>query len=377
LALLALAPDDVPRAETVLVVERATGSVQLVDQQTKRATSAIAGLGDLSHAAAVFSADGRTGYVFGRDGGVSKLDLEAGMLAARSVQAGNSIGGVLSEDGSIVAVANYIPGGVKLLRSDTLEEVAEIPAEWSAGARSKVVGLVAAPGNRLVFSLWDAGEIWLADIHDPGRPMIRKFTDIGKFPYDGNITPDRRHYIAGLFGEDGLALLDLEHPEAGVRRIVGGYGKGEAPLPVYKMPHLGGWGVIGDALLLPAVGRHDVLVVDRRDWTEAARIPVQGQPVFVVARPGGHEVWVNFAHPRNDVVQVIDVDSHQIVRTLDAGKAVMHIEFTPDGAEAWVSARDSGRVMVYDAKSFVVLGEIPAQSPSGIFMASRGRALGE
>jgi protein NirF len=363
-------------AETVLVVERATGSVQLVDQQTKRTTTTVTGLGDLSHAAAVFSADRRFGYVFGRDGGVSRLDLETGALTARTVQAGNSIGGVLSEDGSVVAVANYTPGGVKLLRSDTLEELGEIPAEWGAGARSKVVGLVAVPGKRLVFSLWDAGEIWLADVRDPRRPAIRKFADIGRQPYDGNITPDRRHYIAGLFGEDGLALLEVDRPERGVQRILGGYGKGEAPLPVCKMPHLGGWGVIGDELLLPAVGRHEVLVVDRRSWTEAGRISVHGQPVFVVARPGGREVWVNFAHPRNDVVQVIDVTSRRILRTLEPGKAIMHIEFSLDGAEAWVSARDSGRIVVYDASSFAVVGEIPARSPSGIFMASGGRALG-
>ena len=365
------------RAETVLVVERATGSVQIVDQQTKRAITTVTGLGDLSHAAAVFSADRRFGYVFGRDGGVSRLDLEAGALVVRTVQAGNSIGGVLSDDGSIVAVANYTPGGVKLLRSNTLEELAEIAADWGVGARSKVVGLVAAPGKRLVFSLWDAGEIWLADISDPGRPAIRKFADIGRQPYDGNIAPDRRHYIAGLFGEDGLALLEIDRPEHGVQRILGGYGKGEAPLPVYKMPHLGGWGVIGDELLLPAVGHHEVLVVDRRNWTEGARISVHGQPVFVVARPGGREVWVNFAHPRNDVVQVIDVTTRRILRTLEPGKAIMHIEFSPDGAEAWVSARDSGRVVVYDATSFAVVGEISARSPSGIFMASRGRAMGK
>ena len=35
-----------------------------------------------------------------------------------------------------------------------------------------------------------------------------RFAGIGKLPYDGNITPDGRFYLAGLFGEDGVALLD-------------------------------------------------------------------------------------------------------------------------------------------------------------------------
>ena len=35
----------------------------------------VEGLGDLSHASAVFGRDGRHAYVFGRDGGLSKIDL--------------------------------------------------------------------------------------------------------------------------------------------------------------------------------------------------------------------------------------------------------------------------------------------------------------
>ena len=365
-------------AERVLVVERASGAVQLIDQERKEAVARIDGLGDLSHATAAFTPDRRHAFVFGRDGGLSKLDLGGGKLAARVIQGGNSIGGVLAQGGRVVAVANYAPGGVKLFDAATLEALAEIAAVWGPnGERSKVVGLMPAPGNRLVFSLWEAGEIWVADIADARRPVVTRYKDAGKFPYDGNITPDGRHYIAGLFGEDGLALLDLEHPERGMRRILEGYGRGEAPLPVYKMPHLGGWGVIGDLLLLPAVGRHEVLVVDRLDWREAGRIAVQGQPVFVVARPGGKEVWVNFARPNNDVVEVIDVTARRVVRRLAPGKAVMHVEFTPDGREAWLSARDSGRVVVYDAESYELRATLPAASPSGIFMVSRGLKIGE
>jgi protein NirF len=374
-ALLLAAP--AAAAETVLVIERASGAVQLVDQERRAATARIEGLGDLSHATAVFTPDRRHGFVFGRDGGLSKLDLASGRLQARVVQGGNSIGGVLAKGGRVVAVSNYVPGGVKLFDAATLDELAEIPAVWGPnGERSKVVGLMPAPGDRLVFSLWEAGEIWVADIADPRRPVVTRFKDAGKFPYDGNITPDGRHYIAGLFGEDGLALLDLQRPELGPRRILDGYGRGEAPLPVYKMPHLGGWGVVGDLLLLPAIGRHEVLVVDRRDWREAGRIEVQGQPVFVVARPGGSEVWVNFAHPQNDVVEVIDVASRRVVRRLAPGKAVMHVEFSPDGREAWLSARDSNEAVVYDAESGELRARLPAASPSGIFMVARGLKVG-
>ena len=205
---------------------------------------------------------------------------------------------------------------------------------------------------------------------------MQRFAGIGRQPYDGLITPDGRHYIAGLFGEDGLAKLDLWRPEAGVVRILDKYGRGEEPLPVYKMPHLRGWAVAGERAFLPAIGRHEVLVVDTRTWGETARIPVHGQPVFAVARPDGRQVWVNFAHPLNDTVQVIDTASLAVIRSFQPGKAVMHLEFTPRGEHVWISVRDADRVDIYDTASFALLGSLPAEKPSGIFLAARAGRIG-
>src|SRR5210317_415876 len=126
-----------------IVVERAAGAIQIIDTSQKKAIARVDGLGDLSHASAVFSRDGRYAFVFGRDGGLSKIDLLTGRLVKRVIQAGNSIGGAISQDGSLVAVSNYKPGGVKIFDSGTLEPVADIPAIYgSDGERSKVVGLV-------------------------------------------------------------------------------------------------------------------------------------------------------------------------------------------------------------------------------------------
>jgi protein NirF len=286
------------------------------------------------------------------------------------IQAGNSIGGAISQDGRLVAVANYAPGGIRIFDARTLEPLAEVPT----GA--KVVGIADAPGNRFVFSLFEAGEIWIVDASDPRRPSVRKIAGVGRQPYDGFITPNGRHYIAGLFGEDGLALVDLWDPQAGARRILGGYGRGEEPLPVYKMPHLRGWAVAGRYIFLPAIGRHEVLVLDSVTWTEAGRVAVHGQPVFAVAQPGARHVWVNFAFPRNDVVQVIDVAAMKVVRELRPGRAVLHLEFTPRGEQAWISSRDDGAVVVYDGASYTELARLPAESPSGIFLTSRGAMTG-
>jgi len=360
-----------------IIIERATGSVLVVDSSHQRTLCRIEGLGDLSHASVVFSRDERFGYVFGRDGGLSKVDLLSCRLVRRILQSGNSIGGAISQDGRLVAVSNYEPGGVRIFDAGTLDPVVDIPARYDAtGRTSKVVGLVDAPGQKFVFSLFDAGEIWLADVSSPKTPRVTRFRQVGRQPYDALISPDGRFYMAGLFGEDGLARLDLWHPEQGVVRVLPDYGRGEKKLPVYKMPHLEGWAMTEEYAFVPAVGHHEVLVTDRRSWRLVRRIPVHGQPVFVMARPDGRQVWVNFAHPLNDTVQVVDVDSLELVKTLTPGKSVLHMEFTPRGEQVWISVRDKDRVDVYDTASFALAARLPARKPSGIFFTDRAHRIG-
>ena len=361
-----------------LIIERATGSVLVINTTQHKVLGRIQGLGDLSHASVVYSRDGRYGYVFGRDGGLTKVDLLTRAIVSRVIQSGNSIGGAISQDGQFVAVSNYEPGGVKVFNSNTLELVMDVPAGYTSAdgnlEQSKTVGLVDAPGNRFVFSLFNANEIWTLDMA-AAEPAVRKF-DAGEAPYDALITPDGRYYIAGLFGEDGLSMLDLWNPAPEVTEILPDYGKGEQKLPVYKMPHLEGWAIADGRAFFPAVGHHQVLVANMEDWALVDRIPVQGQPVFVMASPDNRQIWVSFAHPKNDVIQVIDSQTRQVIRTLEPGKAVLHMEFTPRGEEVWVSARDSNRVTVYSTRTLEPVAKLDAEKPSGIFFTSRAHTLG-
>ncbi len=363
-----------------VVVERASGTLAIVDTSERRVLAEVPGLGDLSHASVVFSRDGGTAFVFGRDGALSRVNLLTRRVEQRLMQAGNSIGGAVSQDGTLVAAQNYQPGGVKVFDAKTLALVADIPAVYdkpgAPGLRSRVVGLADLPGQRFVFSLFDADQVWIADVSDPKAPTLTKFENVGRQPYDALVTPDGRHYIAGLFGEDGLALIDLWAEKPQVRRILAGYGRGQEPLPVFKMPHLRGWAVAGRHAYLPAIGRHEVLVVDTETWAEVGRIAVAGQPVFAMARPDGRQVWVNFAVPDYDRVQVIDTQTRQVVKTLEPGKAVLHMEFTPRGEAVWISSRDANRVSVYDTASFAPLSTLDLPSPSGVFFTSRAARMG-
>ena len=360
-----------------IVVERATGSVLIVDTSKRAAIGRVEGLGDLSHASAVFSPDQRYVFVFGRDGGLTKIDLLSASIAKRIVQAGNSIGGAISDDGELIAVSNYEPGGVRVFSADTLDPIASIVATGADGKSSKTVGLVDLPGRRFAFALYDAGEIWIADLSAAEAPVVEKLTGVGKLPYDGNVTQDGRHYLAGLFGEDGVVHVDTWRTPLTAERILNGYGRGQESLPVYKMPHLEGWAAVGEKLLLPAVGRHELIAVDMRSFAEAGRVATHGQPVFAVARPDGRFVWVNFAHPRNDTIDVVETQTLKVVHRFAPGPAILHMEFTPRGNEVWVSVRDADRIDVYDATTYARKAELPARKPSGIFFSARATRIGQ
>ncbi|NWK78807.1 cytochrome D1 domain-containing protein [Aquitalea sp. LB_tupeE] len=360
-----------------VIIERSSGSVQIVDGTDCVSLGRVTGLGDLSHASLVFSKDQRFVFVFGRDGGITKIDLLLGKVVKRVIQATNSIGGAISADGKLIAVQNYEPGGVKIFDSKSLNLISQIVAPIGAtGKPSRVVGLADLPDNKFAYSLFDSNEIDIVDVKKPSDPSVTRFKNIGKSPYDALASPDGRYYIAGLYGEDGLAIVDNWNPESGARRILSGYGRGEKNLPVYKMPHLRGWSLSGELAFFPSIGHHEVIMADAHNWNQITSIKVAGQPVFVMADPSGRRVWVNFAYPDNDKVQVIDVPTRSIIATLSPGKAILHMEFTSKGDAVWLSSRDDNKVVVIDTSSLKVINELSAESPSGIFFSWRSSRIG-
>lgn len=352
-----------------LIVERATGTALVVDRSEHASIGRIDGLGDMSHASMTYSPDERFAYIFARDGGLSKVDMLTQTVVARTVQAGNSIGGAISDDGQLIAVSNYTPGGVKVFDADTLDIVADIAMP------GKTIGLADLPGRRFIWTVWDTGEAYLGDFSGPD-PVIQSIGVVGKNPFDAVVTDDGHTYLVGLFGEKGVAAIDLWQDPPTVTRFLSDYGKDKEDMPVYKMPHLQGWAFTEGQLVLPAVGQYALLWVDRATLEQTGRTEVYGQPVFIIAQPASPYVWVNYATPRNGVIQVIDSRTHEVIKTLEPGKAVLHMEFAPRGAEVWVSVRDDNKVVIYDTHTFEKKGEIEAQAPSGIFFTARAHQPG-
>jgi protein NirF len=86
------------------------------------------------------------------------------------MQAGNSIGGSISQDGRIVVAQNYTPGGIK-----AFDATLELLADSAGRIRERQVLQGGRPGRpagrRFAYSLFDAGEIWITDLSNPARPV--------------------------------------------------------------------------------------------------------------------------------------------------------------------------------------------------------------
>ena len=365
-------------ASLVVVVERLAGSVLVIDSSRHELLGRISGLGNLTHATVKFSPDARYAYVIGREAQVSKIDLLTLKLVKKVNAGGLSVGGVISQDGKYVALSNYIPGEVRILDADTLELVKTIPALYADASGkelpSRVVGIVDAPGNLLVFSLMDANSVWVVDAGKKEFPVIRKFTDVGKTPYDALISPDGRYYLVGFLDSNWMGLLDTWKLER-VSPILAEQGKG-VEVPLWKIPHLKGWALTGRLAFLPALKREVALVYSALDWTPLTPIPISGTALYTVVRPDGRQVWVDIIGKNGDLIDVIDVDSMKVVKTLNPGPGATHPQFTPKGEAAYVSLMDGGKVVVYDTETFKVLKEFPADHPSGIFFTNRAHKFG-
>lgn len=367
-------------ANLMIIVEREAGSVIVIDATRHELLGSVKGLGNLKHATVKFSHDARYAYVISRDAIVSKIDLLT-LKLVKKVKAGeDSVGGVMTLDGRYVALSNYKPGEVRILDADTLKTVKQIPAirEYPDGRKveSRTVGLLDAPDNLLIFSLMDADGIWVVDAGKPDFPVIKEFWDVGKTPYDALITPDGRFYIAGFLNSNWMGLLDLWEQKEVKKILTQKEGVEGSDVPLWKIPHLKGWAIAGDNAYMPALKREWAIVYNAKTWELIKYVDLKGTALYTVTRPGNRYVWVDLVGKNGDLIQVIDVQKLEVVKTLEPGKGATHPQFTPKGEAVYISLMDDNKVVVYDASDYKLIKEFPADHPSGIFNASRAHKFG-
>ncbi|RMG13857.1 MAG: protein nirF [Planctomycetota bacterium] len=369
-------------AGRVFVVERASESLAVYDLLRRRLLpQRIEGLGNLRHATMVFSPDLRYGYLATRSGKVTRIDLETLRPSGEVYSSRSSIDNAISQDGRFLAVGEYAPGGLTLLDARTLKVLKRIPGSFERDGqeqRSRVTGVVDAPGNRFVCVLMEGAEVWIVDASRPGFPVEHRIPTPHPQPYDAMITPDGRHYLVGHLLSGHVSVVDLVHPERGAREVsLRDPHRNFAKAPPVKLPHMAAWAVAGEAVFVPLVGEKRLAVLDRATWTFRCSVPLRGHPVYAVASPTEREVWVSFSGEDDDAyVQVVDTARCEVVRTLEVGGRIYHMDFTPRGSHVLVSANRANQLVLIDANAYRIEDREQLRSPSGVFGAWRAFRMG-
>ena len=357
----------------VFVIERATGTVAVVDYREMRLIKRIAVDADLKHASMVFEPGLRYGYIATRSGHLVRVDVERAEPAGRVATSKNSIGLAISQDGRTIAVSEYSPGGVTLVDTRSFQVTQRIEARVNFGGRdivSRVTGMVDAPDNRFLCALMDADRIWELSptVAADGAPqkyrLNRTFRTAVPGPFDALITPEGRYYLTGHLRSDRVSLLDLWSATPAVRSVDTGRSSNRIPV---KMPHMESWSSAGDTLFVPLPGEKKLTMLSGRDFRLLGAVALVGDPVYAVVHPDHREIWVSFSGPEDGKLQIVDTRTKRTRTVLHAGKKIYHLVFTPRGDRALVSSNETNELLIIDTGSLQILKRIPLRSPSGIF----------
>lgn len=343
-------PPSVRRENLILVVERGTGSVSVLDGDSMRELDRYE-VGRI-HGGPKFDRAYRKVLVSTRDGTLAAYDLERGGLVTKVKVGVNTRNVAFSPNGDFAAVANQLPANLVVLDGD-LAPLRSFPLPGQPS------GVYQLPGeNRFLLALRDAPRLYRIDY-----PELTLNSDEVPEPFEDFVfVPGRKQLLASSRGGQRLLLYDL-----GERKVLG-------ELPTEGLPHLfSACFFTRDGALYAAVNhigvpRLSLIAMD--SFRIEKEISLRGSGYFVRTHPGTPYLW---ADTNTEEIQLIDKQSLELLeRALvpEPMKKAMHVEFTADGRRALVSIWDSqGAVVVYDSRTLEELRRLPYDMPIGKYNA--------
>jgi YVTN family beta-propeller protein len=150
-------------------------------------------------------------------------------------------------------------------------------------------------------------------------------------------SPDHRTLVIVSIASNSVTFIDTATNS--VRHIT--Y-VGRSPHEAFFTPN-------GQEVWVTVRGENYISVLDPRTYTEKARITVPGGPGMQIFSPDGKYGYVCSSF--NPETVVIDAVTHQIVgRVAQASPFCPNIAATPDGKQVWMTLKDTGKVMAFDAQ---------------------------
>ena len=338
--------------EKIFVVERENSSLAVVKDY--KLIDRLKDIHNMNHGVVKF--DGDDGYLISRDGYVVKFDPKEVKKEAEYKTSKSAIGFVIGKN--FVAVANYDDKSVDILSRD-LKPIQKIKTG------SKNVGIKTYK-DKLIFAQMDNDKVSVYKNENYGTNkephfVLEKEFNVGKMPFDAMIKDNT--YIVGFFLTKGFGVIDLDKMKYDLIKITTKDNK-----PVLKVPHFGFWSLSKDKTFIPAVGSPYVLVYDK-DFNFIKNLPVKGLPVFTSLSPNQKYLAVTFSGKDFPYIQIVDTNSLDIIKTFKFDGKVLHVRWSDEKDDLYVSVNDANKVVVVDTNKWERKKEINnILKPSGIFI---------
>lgn len=343
-------PASVRREALILVVERQTGSISVLDGDPLTELDRFP-VGRV-HGGPKFDRELHRVYAATRDGTVVEYDLDRGALRTRVKVGVNTRNIAVSGDGAFVAAANQLPPNLVVMDAG-LRPIQSIPLEGQPS------GVYAVPGEaRFIVALRDVPQLLVLSL--PGLELRR--LELPEPFEDFTLVPGRTQLVASSRRGKQLLLYDFA-----AERVI-------ATLPTSGLPHLFSACFFDHEGTLRAafnhIGAPRLSIVDMQDFTLLAEIPLKGSGYFVRTHPATPYLFVD---SNTEEIELVEKSSlRRQGRTLRPapGKKAMHVEFTAEGERALVSVwHPEGAVVVYDSKTLVEVARLPYAVPVGKYNA--------
>jgi len=335
--------------EKYFVVERESQSVAIIEDGL--AKRHMEHMHNMNHGVIKFEGD--DGYLISRDGYVVKFDPKTEKKEAEYKTSKSAIGFVIGKN--YVAVANYDDKSVDILDR-------ELKSLQKIKTGSKNVGIKIYK-DMLIFAQMDNDKVSIYKNIGKDKPKFKLLKEfkVGKMPFDAMIQGNT--YIVGFFLTKGFGVIDLDKMKYKLVKVTGDGNK-----PVLKIPHFGFWSLSRDKTFIPAVGNNAVMVYDKK-FNFIKNIEVQGLPVFTSLSPDQKYIAVTFSGKDFPYIQIIDTKTLKVIKTFIFKGKVLHIRWSKEYPNLYVSVNGANEVDVIDTKEWFVEREIyQVKRPSGIFL---------
>jgi YVTN family beta-propeller protein len=189
-------------------------------------------------------------------------------------------------------------------------------------------------------SVTDAADNTLLGVIRLGDPAPGNFSPLyrGQVLVHGmGFSPDHRTLVVVSIGSNSVTFIDT-----GTNAVKHTTYVGRSPHEAFFTPD-------GEEVWVTVRGENYISVLDPKTYAEKSRIVVPGGPGMQIFSPDGKYGYIcSSFNPETVVVTVAD---HQIVGHIaQASPFCPNIAATPDGKQVWLTLKDVGKTMVFDAR---------------------------